>query len=312
MANALTDMTRFSVSSRRAVRTRGAGWRHTLALVVLLLASTPALSALEQRVPGGQIQRSRAYLIDSNCSPEQIRALATVLDAMFNDFQRRFGSAVRIQQRMTVRFFATHEAYLAYGREYCNNFTETWDGYYFYAHDPAYREMVLYVQDEDGHMDTAVHEGFHQFMHAGINGLGRLPQWFNEGAAEYFERATLDKRGRFQLATELSYQWTNELRTLMAENRIVPLERLMQVTLSDWNRDGELRRNYASAYAFIHFLAETEHREVRALVALMRALAADMAYDRALAGTFGRSDLAELETEFHTWLAAKLEATSSD
>ena len=102
---------------------------------------------------------------------EHIKELAITLDAMNADFQRRFKRPQAKHQRFTVRFFHKRDDYLAYGNKYCNNFFDHWKGYYLYAGSPENREIVIHYREDKEHLLTAIHEGFHQFMHAQIDNL---------------------------------------------------------------------------------------------------------------------------------------------
>lgn len=282
-----------------------------IAGVALALAGPVALTAVEQRVPNGQLLTSRFYTFDVNTDIEATRELAETLDAMHAEYRRRFGRAVSIDGLLTVRFLANRQQFEAYGRQHCRNFNTAWNAYYLYGGTPERCEMVLFYQADGSHLATALHEGFHQFIHAGIPNIGRLPQWFNEGMAEYFEIATISERGRMTMGEELSSDWEDELRRFIANDELVPLEALFHIGLDDWSNE-HLERHYASAYALIHYMAEENPRATRALIALMDALARGADYDEALAVTMGRLDLEALEAEWHAWVRDRLAESAAD
>lgn len=120
-------------------------------------------------------------------------------------------------------------------------------------------DAVLY---DIGRWDTftiAAHEGWHAysqrvFRHA-------LPVWLEEGIACYMEGV----RGGVNGGPPTFIPWRNferygELRDVVYQNRLVPLEEFVQGTPQDYLRDGRrtLLAYYAQAWALVHFLAEGE------------------------------------------------------
>lgn len=271
--------------------------------------SAPTLAAaetVERRVPAGVLRSVGPYQIDSDCDVAEVAALARTLTIMLADYRRRFGAIADLSQPLTVRLFANHADYLAYGNRYCSNFDERWQGYYLYANRADKRELILFYRDDDSHLATALHEGVHQVLHTAIGDLSRQPQWFNEGIAELFERAEVDhQRQRLRLPRELSSQWRETLVRGITRQTFIPLSTLFERRLSAWNGD-ERDLNYAQAYAFIHFLASDHRPGQRALATLLRRLAEGQAYQRAFEASFGQLDLIQLEADWHRWLANRL------
>lgn len=249
---------------------------------------------------------SRYYRIDSDASIEETRKLAVVMDSVFANFQKRFGRAVTIKQRLNIRLISNREDYLRYGKEFCHNFSESWDGYYFYGSEPEFCEMVLYVQKDDEHLKTAIHEGFHQFMHAGIANIFNLPLWLNEGTAEYFETGVINKKNQLMIPGALSPDWRSDLATFQANNELIPLKKLFHVTVKDWNGKN-IFKNYATAYAFVHYMVEDNPDALKHFNFLLQGLSQGKEYDDLLKESFNKMDLAELEADFHRWLTLKLE-----
>jgi hypothetical protein len=274
--------------------------RATLLILSVLLSTM--LVAAERRVPGGIIYDTRFYRIDSDVPVPQVRELGRQLDAMHADYRKRFGAAVRINGRLTVRFFATRPAYEAYGKRWCNNFVSTWKGYYFYAGELDRREMVLVVEEDDNHLRTARHEGFHQFIHVGIGDIFHQPQWFNEGLAELFEQVQVEGK-RVRMPTELSPDWKADLKKWLDAGKLVPVAQLFSVRSKGWN-DPELR-NYATAYAMVHMLSENR-KGAAALVGLLRGLAGGKEYDQAHAASIAKlATPEELDVQLKEWLAER-------
>ena len=293
--------------------------KHLLSYIILHLALgflfnsvTLNLSAEELpelRVSEKDWAKSRAYRIDSDAPVAYIKELATTLDAMNNDFQRRFKSTQRIRQFFTVRFFHKKEDYIAYGKKYCNNFSENWKGYFLYASSVPNGEIVLYYKDNKDHLETAIHEGFHQFMHSRITNIITLPQWFNEGAAEYFELSEI-KRNKLILPEKLSYQWIDELKTYTQKDELIPLEKLFNVGIKEWNNE-HYENHYATSYAFIHYMVENDKKTLKQFSILLQALSKGIDYPTALENTYGKMDLVKLEAQFHEWLTEKIDQYES-
>jgi hypothetical protein len=120
-------------------------------------------------------------------------------------------------------------------------------------------DAVLY---DIGRWDTftiASHEGWHAYTQRVFR--HSLPVWLEEGIACYMEGV----RGGVDGAPPTFIPWRNferfgELRDVVARNRLIPLEELVQGTPQDALANGRttLLGYYAQVWALVHFLNEGE------------------------------------------------------
>ena len=141
-------------------------------------------------------------------------------------------------------------------------------------------------------------------MHAQIDNLIKLPQWFNEGAAEFFELSQV-KKNRLNLPDKISYQWIDELKDYSQQNQLISLNKLIHVGIAEWNNE-HYSNHYATSYAFIHYMVEADKKALRQFSALLNALSQGIDYPTAINKTFGTLDLEETEQRFHAWLLDKI------
>jgi len=120
-------------------------------------------------------------------------------------------------------------------------------------------DAVLY---DIGRWDTftiAAHEGWHAYSQRVFR--HSLPVWLEEGIACYMEGV----RGGVNGGPPTFIPWRNferygELRDVVYQNRLVPLDEFVQGTPQDYLKDGRrtLLGYYAQAWALVHFLSEGE------------------------------------------------------
>ncbi len=271
--------------------------------LMLIPATVQCSEPQEPRISAKGWAKSRYYQIDSDAPIEQIRHLGKTLDTVFQNFQKRFGKVNSRRLPLTVRFLKDKDSFATYGKKYGTKFNEKWQGYYSYKE----RGIIFYYKENNGHMKTAIHEAFHQFMHLNIDQIGWMPPWFNEGAAEYLEGSTFDDKGRMSRSENLNTSWVKTLKHHYQKNSLIPLTKLFQTGKPEWSGES-FYNNYATAYAFVHYLVEADRKHLRIYQNLLKRLAKGMSYQEALSSTFEQSNLIQLEATFHQWLHKKLEA----
>jgi tetratricopeptide (TPR) repeat protein len=97
---------------------------------------------------------------------------------------------------------------------------------------------------------TLLHEAFHQFidMHA-----PDVPDWLNEGLAEYFETAT--QAGRKKLNVGAVQHWRcRELRRNFGNNSLWKVKDFLRISYKQFHSDTHESVNYSEAWSLIHFL----------------------------------------------------------
>ena len=120
--------------------------------------------------------------------------------------------------------------------------------------DPRYGEGVW---------STVQHEAFHQFVDQAIG--GELPQWINEGLAEYFGEGIFTGE-RYVLGivpvTRLRY-----VKNMIRNKSHLPFEDIMQLSNAKWNaalsNSALAQANYTLAWSFIHYVAHDPDKRYR-------------------------------------------------
>jgi hypothetical protein len=103
--------------------------------------------------------------------------------------------------------------------------------------------------------DVLQHEGFHQFADARI--MSGLPQWVNEGLAEYFADGIMVD-GRL-LIGRLDRERIDRVRAAARAGKTLPFSRLMTMTNEGWNArvnsgDDSAALMYDTAWSVCYFL----------------------------------------------------------
>ena len=116
-------------------------------------------------------------------------------------------------------------------------------GMYFHASNSAF----IHYDNAHSAMRTAVHEAVHAINKAV---LGYTPRWFNEGFAEYFE---LTQNNMQTAIVEPNSSWTKNNNITKSVFSIGSL-----VGLDDSWKKGDTSKLYASSWAAIYFLMDTQ------------------------------------------------------
>lgn len=226
------------------------------------------------------------YLVASDAGEAVCREAAAVLEeahALYGLLLGRF--ADRGHDALRVFVFAGEAGYRAYAADLAAPEQLDTAGLYI----PALRQLLVWMPPEREAWRRALrHEGLHQYLDVFLDDV---PQWFNEGLAEYFETARLREGtvhtgahlpGRVELLLSGSTRWT-------------PLERLVRLDRLEFYGRPEL--HYAQAWALVHHLLEGGPAARRAFDTYLGALGVGLSADDALARAFGDADWAALERD---------------
>ena len=273
--------------------------------ICTLLFTPHSIHAAELRISDYQWKKGRYVVIDTDMlEPHKIQTLRDLLDSSVKHFSDLFPGLSRPNRPVVVRYHASQEGYIAYGKQFGRGFTPLSNGYYRQASKPEERELVFFHQENDKHLKTSLHECWHHVIHDSISQIGYMPRWFNEGIAEYIERSTIDEQGDLTIPNSLNRPWIKELTLIASGEQRVPLQQLFRMEYKEWA--GNLRMNVATSYSFIHFLHEAHPKGQRALRSLIRLLAQGSDYTKSFKKSFGRLSLAQIETDYYQWLRTKI------
>jgi hypothetical protein len=122
------------------------------------------------------------------------------------------------------------------------------------------------------------------------------PIWFNEGLAEYYERAVRDKgRWTFGQVHPSHVRVLKEPGTLL-----MPIKFFLHMGRTEFNVDPRL--SYAQSWAFVHFLRHSTQANVKIFERLFQALQRDAPAVEAVTEVFGRVNLQRLQADFEAYI----------
>lgn len=252
---------------------------------------------------------SRHYEVLSDLRGEQFRALAGHMDAVYDEYSRRF-AAFDVKEEIPVRLYLfqnrrDYEQTLA-----TKNVNAANTAGMFFARSGgggggkgAAREteagLAAWVGGNDRQrlLQVLQHEGFHQFAFVRIS--QNLPIWLNEGMAEYFgEGLLIGKRFELGLVPE---DRLLRLKQAIRKQQTFPFSQMLSMTHEDWNNrvaadDRRSDLQYDQAWAMVHFLVHAERGKYsQAFERYIRLIGDGVASEQAFAKAFETANPAAFE-----------------
>lgn len=208
-------------------------------IAILLTCGPAALSAASLTT-----HETRYYTLFTDLDPDEAREAGLRMTRMAEEYHSRTRDFSRaITKRLPCYLYKNPEDFYATGAPRSSA------GYF------NGRELVIKAGPlDDRTWHILQHEGFHQFANVVIN--ARMPVWVNEGLAEYFGEAVFTGDG---FVSGVIPQWRlQRMRETLAADKFRPLERMMWLTLEEWNADLAVV-NYDQGWSMVHFLAHGEN-----------------------------------------------------
>lgn len=255
-----------------------------------IVASQPGLIEIE----------SRSYVINSDLPAEEFEQVAKHLDLVHAEFTKRFrGFGNPVNTKLPVWVFQEQDDYLSHLATMGINARGT-GGVFFYRPETGHG---LAAWKGDGSLDALLgvlrHEGFHQF--AAQRFEADLPNWVNEGLAEFFQHSLFtERRASLGLVDPVSLSL---LRRFQREGTLLSLEELLAISAREWNEkvnslDPQARIIYPQAWSVVHFLIRADNgRYERVILSYLKELSRGQKPDRARLNAFGP----DLESMQHAW-----------
>jgi hypothetical protein len=260
---------------------------------------------IERRIEASSILQTRYYIIEYNCTKEDAVSLGVRLDAFYVSLSTMLSRSEKVRdkvtasddKKLTVRCLKDRDAFVAYGKEHCDAFSDGWGAYYWFTGNSA--EMVLYPTAAD--FSSAYHEAFHQFMHRTIPSIGPMPRWFDEGLATYY--ATGDfKNGKFSVPRDLAKNWTGIVQKAIKHGKFISLESFLQVTGADWNNENQ-GLHYGEGYTLVHFMLNYKDKRVAQVFRVfIEELVESGKYEESLETAFLNLNRGTLEMLWKDWI----------
>ncbi|MEE8169165.1 MAG: DUF1570 domain-containing protein [Phycisphaerae bacterium] len=113
-------------------------------------------------------------------------------------------------------------------------------------------------------LSVMAHEGLHQYLT--MTGRRRIPAWLNEGLATQFEAFTFDRAGWPIFSTRRNYRRRKSLRQALREDRLIPLQELLNTDAGSAIRGGGKQASafYAQVWSLVLYLREASSQQPEA------------------------------------------------
>jgi hypothetical protein len=238
------------------------------------LAVSPA--AAQSRTPKLKTYETKYYSLHTDLDAEGVQEATLRITLMAEEYRARTrGLAGTVKERLPFYLFKNRSDYEAAGGQKNTDGFFTGDKLVAVA-NPKYPDATWHVVQ---------HEGFHQFVLAGIG--PKLPIWANEGLAEYFGQ------GRFTgdqfIIGLIPPGRLARVKEGIATRRFKSLRDMMQMPIEEWNVNIK-PENYDQAWSMVHFLAQAEDGKYqRAFVDFLADVSHQLDWDQAWTKRFGKN-----------------------
>ncbi len=278
----------------------------TLLAIGALLAVALFPGSVGAQSPALQTFSSRFYTLHTNLPREEAAAWASHMDAVYAEYERRFGEFRRRNASPeSLYLLATREDYLA---TLSPHRIDASNSAGMFVVQPSFAGLITWTHERNRSTtrQTLQHEGFHQFAFSHIG--QELPIWVNEGLAQYFEDGIL-ARGKMHLGIVNAVRHAQVLAAL-GEGRAIDFDRLLTMSDDTWNRElsqspQQAGLNYAQSWSMCHFLIHAEKNKYRPRFdQYLRLVSQGHASDRAFRQAFGAPDPTAFRAKWEGYVRA--------
>jgi tetratricopeptide (TPR) repeat protein len=218
-----------------------------LFLIALVFFSADSLQAQEKWTN----VRSTNFNLVGNASEKDIRRVATKLE-QFREVLSRLFPTLKYNSPVptTVVVFRNERSFRPFKPVNADGKASDWVAGYFQAGDDA-NYIVLSVEGERQQTYQTI---FHEYVHYVVNntfGRSKLPPWFNEGIAEYYDQFKITD----DIKVYLGGLNNNHLVTLQ-NSHLIPFDQFLKIDYYSLNQQGGHGASifYAQSWAMIHML----------------------------------------------------------
>ncbi|HCA57137.1 MAG TPA: hypothetical protein DEP46_04030, partial [Blastocatellia bacterium] len=220
-----------------------------LLIVLFVFVAAFAIPALAQ--DKWTSVRSTNFHLIGDAKEAEIRRVATRLEQFREVFVQllpslKYSSPVPT----TVIVFRNEKAFRPYKPQSADGKAAKWVAGYFSPREDA-NYIVLSTEGESKQTYQTI---YHEYIHYLVNnsfGRSKVPPWFNEGLAEYYDQFSIEGDIRVNLG-DLN---NNHLYTLQ-NTKLIPLQQFFSVDYFTLNQQGSHSANifYAQSWALMHYL----------------------------------------------------------
>jgi Tfp pilus assembly protein PilF len=202
--------------------------------------------------------RSKNFYLVGNASEKDIRKVGVKLEEFRETFRLVFANTNLVSSTPTnVIVFKSDAAFKPFKPRRADGKADNFIAGYFQSGEDA-NYIAVSAEGDDAQMYNTI---FHEYVHFLINTnfpKSEVPQWFNEGLAEYYSTFAIEND---QIA-KLGLPDSNHL-YLLQQTKLVPLEQLFKVSNRQLHAQGDHSRSifYAESWALVHYLIQTNKGE---------------------------------------------------
>ena len=213
------------------------------------LESKKQIVASIQNMKGWKILETENYIIVSNMrSGITVKSFQVQLEKSRIAYQAFFPLKVKLDEVSVVKIFGDRSEYLSYvGQEM------KWTGGLWM---PLRKELMVSPLDTKsssknkmGMLETASHEGFHQYIYHAVN-QSMLSTWFNEGTAAFFEGLKFSGSRSFKVGTTARLPGLK----LAIKKGFDNIEKLINMSQPEYYRADRVEYNYALGWGLMFYL----------------------------------------------------------
>lgn len=243
--------------------------------------------------------RSKNFNLIGNASDKDIRRVATKLEQFREVFTRIFPNLnFNSPVPTTVIVFKSGKSFKPYKPLDAAGKTNDWVAGYFQS-----SEDINYITlSTEGEKQQTYATIFHEYVHFLVSnniGDGKIPAWFNEGIAEYYDQFSIEDDQKVTLGG-LNANHLNSLQ----RSKLIPFETFFNIDNYSLRQQGNHSVNifYAQSWALIHYLMQgNDSKRNPQLVSFLNLLASGKPPRDAFQQAF-QSDYATMEKELKKYV----------
>lgn len=251
--------------------------------------------------------RSKNFYLTGNAAEKDIRRIANKLEQFRTVFSNLFPRMKFVSPiPTTVIVFKNDKSFRPYKPLNAAGKTTDWVAGYFQPGD----DINYITLTTEGEQNETYGTIFHEYVHFLVDntlGHSRVPPWFNEGLAEYYERFSIEDDQKVTLGS-LNQQALARLET----SKPIPLETFFDIDYSTLHQQGDHGAGmfYSQSWALMHYLVQGNEgkRNVQLGVFLdlmIKGVKTREAFQQAF-----QTDYASMDTELRRYVAQKTFNTS--
>jgi tetratricopeptide (TPR) repeat protein len=197
--------------------------------------------------------RSKNFYLTGNATDKEIRRIATRLEQFQTVFSSLFPKMKFVSPiPTTVIVFKSDKAFKPYKPVNASGKTTEWVAGYFQPGEDINYITLTTEREQDETFRTIFHEYVH-FLVDNTLGKSRVPPWFNEGLAEYYEQFSIENDQKVTLGS-----LNQNALMLLETTKLIPLETFFDIDYHSLHQQGGHGASifYAQSWAMMHYLIQ--------------------------------------------------------